>query len=91
MAKMIKLAYPKAGAGGHLVALRKSLTAEGLKFGRRTTAADFYVNPMTVIEKNVTVSLRSSPGAHLIEIASVQPTVDHRRQCRVSGEQFELL
>ena len=33
----------------------------------------------------------SMAGARLGEIASVQPTVVHRRQCQVSGEQFEIL
>jgi len=33
----------------------------------------------------------SMAGVPLVEIASVQPTVDHRRQCQVSGDQFELL
>ena len=30
-------------------------------------------------------------GAHLVEVPSVQPTVEHQRQCQVSGEQFVLL
>jgi hypothetical protein len=30
-------------------------------------------------------------GAHLIEIASVQPTVGRQRHRQVSGEQLELL
>lgn len=30
-------------------------------------------------------------GAHLVEVPAVQPNVGHRRQCQVSGEQFEIL
>ena len=47
----MQLDCPEAGTGDRRFPLRKSLTAESLDFGRRTTAADFCVNPMTVIEK----------------------------------------
>jgi hypothetical protein len=33
----------------------------------------------------------SSPGVHLVEVPSVQPTVGHQRQRQVWGEQFEIL